>query len=246
TGVGCDAQDHTCSALYEIRYVGLVAGISDPPALVPAGFIVGWDGDLGDIPSGWSRATDYDGQFVRGATGTTSGATGGAQTHSHTTPGHTHTIGQHSHTLPASTGTTDLPQSTRRTTTQSTRGIRGHSHPLPPSTNASPGGPSGIATPGTSTANHEPLNYTVAWIASDGAPTSIPSGALVWGTTEITGYPAADASLLGHYLKGAPASNPGGAMAGSDRHTHTVNAHSHAGLGTHTHTAQNTGLQGTI
>src|SRR5690606_32531469 len=85
TGVGCDAQDHTCSALYEIRYVGLVAGISDPPALVPAGFIVGWDGDLGDIPSGWSRATDYDGQFVRGATGTTSGATGGAQTHSHTT-----------------------------------------------------------------------------------------------------------------------------------------------------------------
>src|SRR5690606_7140563 len=97
----------------------------------------------------------------------------------------------------------------------------------------------------TTTANHEPPSYTVAWIESDGTPTTIPGGALVWGTVDITNYPTQSA-LNGRYLRGAATSNAGGAAGGSASHNHTVNSHSHVYGLSHTHTAGNTSLQGTI
>lgn len=245
-GDGCDAEDHVCQVVYELRYVGLVEGVAEPPALVPAGFIVGWDGALEDIPSGWTRATSLDGRYIRGSSATTSGATGGQSTHSHTMPPHTHTVGSHSHTLPASTSNTDMPIETRRVSSSQPRGIRGHSHPMPANTGTTSGLPNVAPVNATTTsANHEPPYYTVAWIESDGTPTTIPAGALVWGTADIANYPT-ESSLNGRYLRGAATSNPGGTTGGSASHDHTVNSHSHLYGFSHTHTAGNTSLQGTI
>lgn len=247
-GVGCDAVDHECELTYELRYVGLVEGVSDPPALVPAGFIVGWDGPLAEIPSGWSRATTLDGRYPRGSTATSSGGTGGALTHSHTTPGHTHPIGTHRHEMPANTSTVDDPIPTTRVATPTTRGIRGHSHPFGEGavTGSAAGGTSGSASPGTTTVNHEPPHYEVAFIESDGTPTSIPVGAIAWAATTPTGYDTLTGSFTNRVLKGAPTSTQGGTFAGAVNHSHTVAAHTHTGLGSHTHTTPNTQRQGTV
>src|SRR5690606_30431743 len=163
-----------------------------------------------NIPSGWSRATSLDGRYVRGATGTASGATGGQSTHSHTQPSHTHTVGSHSHTLPASTSSTDMPIATKRVTSTVRRGLRGHSHPMPANTGTASGLPNvAPASTTTTSASHEPPYYTVAWIESDGTPTTIPAGALVWGTADIANYPT-ESALNGRYLRGAATSNAGG------------------------------------
>src|SRR5690606_6865674 len=129
--------------------------------------------------------------------------------------------------------------------TSSLRGIREHRHSRgAANTGNVSGGTSSIASPGTSSTNHEPLHYTVAFIVSDGTPTAIPTGALVWGTNvPPSGYTVE--ALTNRVLKGAATATPGGTLGGSTAHNHTVNAHTHTGLGSHTHTVANVLQQGT-
>src|SRR5690606_10056686 len=157
-----------------------------------------------------------------------------------------HTVGSHSHTLPANTGSTDMPIATKRVDSSVRRGLRVHSHPMPANTGTTSGLPNvAPVNATTASASHEPPYYTVAWIESDGTPTTIPAGALVWGTSDISNYPT-ESSLNGRYLRGAATSNPGGTTGGSASHNHTVNSHSHVYGISHTHTGGHTGPQGLV
>jgi len=52
-------------------------------------------------PTGWTRVSAWDSKMIRGAA--SYGATGGADTHTHTGPSHTHTYDVHTHTVTAHT-----------------------------------------------------------------------------------------------------------------------------------------------
>jgi len=52
-------------------------------------------------PTGWTRVSAWDSKMIRGAAAY--GATGGADTHTHTGPSHTHTYASHTHSVAAHT-----------------------------------------------------------------------------------------------------------------------------------------------
>ena len=92
---------------------------------IPAGVIVMWSGEIGDIPDGWALCDgsddtpDLTDKFICGSDGGDLGTTGGSSTYSLTVsqlPGHTHTgvampAGAHAHpiTLGAGTGSSLRP-----------------------------------------------------------------------------------------------------------------------------------------
>jgi len=98
---------------------------------VPKGAIVMWSGTLANIPTGWALCNGSNGtpnlldRFVLGVSGGENpGATGGANSHTHSTPAHQHQIPaqtadlpQHTHTLPSQT--VNLPDHTHTTTIKS-------------------------------------------------------------------------------------------------------------------------------
>lgn len=245
----CADPAHTCEVTYQVRYVGLVSGVADPPSLVPEGFIVGYDGPLEEIPSGWTRVSALNGRYPKGATGLTSGSTGGALTHTHTSPGHSHEFDSHRHSLPANTGgSTTASISTKRWEGSSGQrfsaprgGVGGHTHPVggftayfPRTPLDSPArGNTLSSSPSTSSAGNEPLNRTAVFIQSDGTPTSLPSDSFVLGTSTPADFEAMT-PFHGRYLKGAAAGSPGGGLGGTSTHTHTLNAHTH-GTPAHSH-----------
>lgn len=242
-GASCTDPDHICELTYEVRYIGVVTAAVTERTLVPAGLILGWDGLLTDIPSGWSRVTALDGVHVRGASGTGSGATGGSATHTHTTGGHSHTLGSHTHPVGGSTGIgSGTAVTARGVSGQPGAALAGHTHARPSRTGTQAGAVSGAAAPGTSAAPNDPRHLTVVWIESDGSATSIPVGALAFGTELIQEFEAGPSGVL---LKGAAPGGEGGVLGGSDTHTHTVDAHTHTG-GSHTHPIANTGIPNTF
>ena len=122
---------------------------------LPSGTIVMWSGPINSIPAGWALCNGQYGtpnlqdQFIRGVKiGENPGPGGGSTSHNHV-------VNAHAHSLPANTGA-------RRggggyVAFGRDDGLTGnHSHPL--------GGNTGSSAPGTSTQDHLPPFYKLAFI----------------------------------------------------------------------------------
>jgi hypothetical protein len=240
---GCEIQTEPCDITYSIRYWGYVSTFVELPDTIPDGMILGWPGTAVSIPSGWTRVTSLDARYPLGATGigapvTTGGATG----HSHTmAAAHGHTIGAHSHSVGGSTGTSSSSTTSARYNGASQpQADQPHSHTRPANTVQRDAVFSGLATPGTASADNLPLTREVIWIESDGTPAQYPVGVLGWATEAVSGWDT-DALSAGRFLKGAAAAGNGGAQIGAATHQHFINAHDHTGVN-HDHAISNTGL----
>ena len=199
---------------------------------VASGIICLWTGTNASIPANWTRETTLDARYPKGAaTGVDPGATGGALTHSHTTPTHVHTAA-HTHTVPnspAGSGTTARDSAT-------TNPPDTHTHDSNPAT-ANPTVDLPTSSPSTDTINHEPSNFVVIFIKSDGTPTGFPVDAVIiwddaagapagWNLADGGGTPARP-NMSGRYLKGAAAGGDGGGTGGALTHSHAVASHDH-------------------
>jgi hypothetical protein len=242
-GVDCESFGLPCDITYRVRYVGYVSATTvQLPNTIPAELILGWPGTAASIPSGWSRVTDLDGYYPRGATTTAApSVTGGAATHTHTTPNHTHVIGSHSHPLGGNTSTTSSTISSPRfnggTFAQSESP---HYHPRPAATGVAPAQPTSASAPGTSPANNLPQSREVIWIKSDGTQSAYPVGVLGFSIENVSAW-TDDTASGSRFLRGAAAGANGGAALGSNTHIHSVLAHTHNGF-SHDHGIGSTGL----
>lgn len=79
-------------------YLDVIIGQNRTTAeVVQFGLLAYYIGNENDLPTGW-RLYSRVGRFLRGASST--GATGGSETHSHGTQSHSHQLQEHSHTTP--------------------------------------------------------------------------------------------------------------------------------------------------
>jgi hypothetical protein len=239
----CEVSSSDCDEItYRVRYLGYVSTSVELPDNIPDDLILGWPSTAASIPSGWTRVTSLDGYYPRGSSGTGApSTTGGAASHTHTTPGHTHSIASHSHTVGGSTGSSNSSTTSARFNGASQpQADQPHTHSRPSATGTRAAFPSGSTSPSAASANNAPPTRDVIWIASDGARTAYPVGALGWATEAVSGWEN-DATSSGRFLKGAAAAGNGGATSGSSTHTHSIASHSHTGF-IHDHTISNTGL----
>lgn len=198
---------------------------------VPSGVIIAWPSTNASIPTGYSRATAYDGRFVKmiATSGTNPGTTGGATSHSHSSGGtHTHSVPDHTHASP----TTSL--GTNHDTTDNSNGANvytfpwnagAHSHSL--SIASAGGSTSGTASPDLASTITEPQYLTVIFIKSDGSK-GVPANALGYFNGAAPTNFSAYANGANNLWKGAAAAADGGGTGGTNSHTHTVNSHSHS------------------
>lgn len=247
-GLTCDHQPEPCCSYYRARTIArvdgalLVSAWSDAwsPG-IPQGLIFMWPAEVSSIPSGWNRVTALDGRYPKQVPDalTQPGATGGAETHTHTTPGHAHGL-NHLHTTAANTAAATG-------TFNSSDGAPGtagypasHTHTRPSTGSATVS--SGSASPGTNSASDNPSRLEVVWIGSAGTPLGVPDGGVaLMGDIAPAGWTTyADAS--GRFLKGAGTGQDGGTTVDSEvsTHSHDVNAHTHSSTA-HAHTSANTG-----
>lgn len=242
-GVDCDVFGLPCDITYRVRYVGYISATTiQLPNTIPAELILAWPGTAASIPSGWSRVTDLDGYYPRGATAATAPvATGGATSHTHTTPNHTHVIGSHSHNLGGNSSTSSSTISSARFNGGSfPQSESPHYHPLPATTGTAAAQQTSAAAPGTSAANNIPQSREVIWIKSDGTQSAYPVGVLAFSIENVSAW-VDDAASGNRFLKGAAAGGNGGAAPGSNQHNHSVLAHGHNGF-SHDHSIASTGL----
>jgi len=122
---------------------------------LPSGTIVMWSGPINSIPAGWALCDGQNGtpnlqeQFIRSVKiGENPGPGGGSVSHSHV-------VNAHAHALPKTTGQTGGGGG--HVAIWKNQGLTGkHSHPL--------GGNTVSSAPGTSTQNHLPPFYKLAFI----------------------------------------------------------------------------------
>lgn len=209
---------------------------------IPAnvGFI--WPGTHASIPAGWSRETTLDARYPKGtAAGVDPGGTGGALTHSHTTTGHVHTAA-HVHTVPNS----PAGSGNNNRDNPATACPEAHTHNNNPNT-VNPTIDLTSDTPGTDAVNHEPSNFVVIFIKSDGTPAGVPNNAVAlwneaaatptnWNLCDGGGAPARP-DMRNRWLKGAAALGDGGGTGGGTTHSHSVVSHTHGTNFAHDHPA---------
>lgn len=197
-------------------------------AVVPAGVIVAWPGTVASIPAGWTRVAALDGVYPKGDTAT-AGTTGGGS-HTHSIASHLHTVG-HSH---ANQWSSAGASGGAAVNNFGLVAYAGHGHATVFAASSRDSG----ATASTSDATTIALSrVVVVFIQSDGTPTALPAGAIMWANAAIA--PAAwnicdgtgdIVNLVPSYLAGAATGTDGGtATVAAAAHTHTT--------GTHTHTA---------
>lgn len=248
----CDHETEQCCSYYRARTIGRISGSvvisewsDDADPGLPAGLVVAWPSTVASIPAGWTRQTDLDDKYLKGAAaGAQPGTIGGAASHTHTVPPHSHDL-THTHTMTGPTSAVS-PAAGIVTSTPNTAGslnvLSTHTHTVPAAT-GSAAISSGTTTPVPSSRANDPDMLRVIWIESDGTPTGVPNGALgLTSATSITGW-TDFANATGRYLKGAQAGGfDGGATAASllDNHTHAIPVHNHTGAA-HTHTGGTTG-----
>lgn len=246
TGPDCTDEAAACDITYRVRYWGYVSATIEVPDTIPDGLILGWPGTAGTIPSGWSRVTDLDTRYPRGATTTAApSATGGAAGHTHSAPAHLHSVRPHDHELSGLTNPTfDSGVNTDAADNAYAISRSAHRHGYPSAVGITPGRESSTVTPATSSANNLPPTREVIWIQSAGAQVAFPVGVLGFSAESISGW-TADTASSGRYLRGAAAAGNGGASNGAATHSHTVNAHTHT-TPTHSHTSGPTGISDTV
>jgi len=122
---------------------------------LPSGTIVMWSGSIASIPNGWGLCNGQNGtpdlqdQFIRSVKSEENPGPGGGSA------SHNHVVNSHQHTLPDNTGARKGGGGTWGAS-QNKSLTGNHSHPL--------GGNSGASAPGTSTQNHLPPFYKLAFI----------------------------------------------------------------------------------
>lgn len=244
----CDHPLEECCSYYRARTIGRINGsivisswsdVTDPG--VPDGLIFMWPGTNASVPSGWSRVTDLDGYYLKGAAaGQQPGTVAGAASHTHVLPVHNHDL-THSHTLTGNTSTTSAGSvTTGPNTAGNTSALASHVHAMPASVDPRSIS-SGDTAPGVGSVNNDPPRLDVIFIESSGAPAGIPNTALGFtAETSLAGW-TDYANATGRFLKGAAPAGNGGATAASTlaNHTHTIGAHTHTGA-THNHPDDNT------
>jgi hypothetical protein len=204
---------------------------------ISAGVMIPWPSTVAAIPVGWTRATAYDGRFVKmiATSGTAPGATGGAVTHDHVFAAHQHTYANHTHSGTWGTSAAHSGGVNANATAVAAPSFIGHTHTSAGAAGA-PDFATNNSTPATwDTLAQNPLHVTVVFIKSDGTPAGIPVNGLVWATSVLSGF-VAYATLDNRLMKGAATGADGGASGGTDptTHSHTSAVHSHP-INNHTH-----------
>lgn len=203
--------------------------------VVPQNMIIIWSGTHASIPSGFSRATELDGKFIKGAgSGQNGGGTGGSNTHSHTgASAHTHSVsGTHTHTISLSW----LGGSKDDRTGVDT--LADHNHGSFTSA-AATGGSLSSETANYLSADNQPPYREVIFIKSDGTKAIPNLGIVLTALSSLpSGFYACDGnnSTPGYnflFLKGASTSADAGSYGGSYNHDHELD-HTHTAA-THTH-----------
>jgi len=204
---------------------------------IAAGVTIGWPDTAASIPSGWTRVTTLDAKHPKQipSSSTDPGTATGATTHTHTAASHTHTL-SHTHAsgntaagvgtaTAAAGGTVDTQTTEAHTHTTGTVGASVDS--------------SGATVPTSDTGANDPARWDTIWIASDGSPTTIPTGAIGhWNDTTLPPGWSQPANSQERFLRGAAAAGDGGGTAGGS-HTHAGGSHHHAS--SHSHPSGTTG-----
>lgn len=209
-------------------------------AEIPSGIIVLWPGShaTANALSGWSRATAFDDRFVKGRT-SGNAANGGSATHNHSTSAHTHPGASHLHTGESTgtsrTGSYNLHAWNWGGANRGDTDAHIHTHTLTSSSDSY--GTSGNTTSNWSTVTHDPQNYGMIAIVSDGTPEGFPDDSVVLynsssAPTDWTNH-AGSRDLL---LRMPATGDAGGGSSGSANHAHNASAHTHnAAAGNHDH-----------
>lgn len=209
---------------------------------IPPGIVIAWPSTAASIPAHWTRVTSMDSKHPKGVpnTSTDPGTTGGALTHIHTAAAHTHTGPTTAHTHTGTTGAPDTGSNSPQAI-GSALAASGHTHAFTTGSVAAAG--TNATTSGSWNVSSIVLPlYVVIWIESDGATTTVPSGALIlWpsGAGNPTGY-SPDANATNAFLVGAAAAGDGGGTQAEASHVHTGVAHTHT-IAAHTHGSATTG-----
>lgn len=244
TGPDCEMETEDCDITYRVRYWGYVSDSVEIPETIPVDLILAWPGTVATIPDGWTRVTEMDSHYPRGATSSAEPTIySGVTSHVHTTPGHTHQISSHSHTVGGSTSGSSTSTTTRRFNgADKALANQSHSHTLPASTGQSGTLTSTSSTPGTNEMTNQPPTYEVIFIKSDGTETGFPPGILGWSVENVSGW-TPDAASQGRFLRAAILGGNGGQSYGANFHTHQVLSHDHT-MPVHDHSIANSGLSG--
>lgn len=201
---------------------------------VPKNVILLWPSTNASIPSGWVRESALDGLYPKAWGSQNPNVSGGANTHSHTSTPHGHNMNTHGHSVVSASNSSPSNASNRADNI-----LDNHDHGTF-TINGPSGGSLQNASPGWSSANHEPLYYTMIFVKPPTfASPLLPGLALLWndaaapdGWSHCNGG-GSTPDLRNRYLKGAAAGldagDAGGALTHSHdiSHGHTANSHSH-------------------
>lgn len=194
-----------------------------------------YDGTHAEVSSltGWSRITDLDSRFIKGAaTSADPNDTGGASTHTHTSPSHNHTLNAHTHTYV-------LDDCFAATDTSDGSGLIACEHYHTGTSGAASGGTTSSDAVTYGAVSNNPPYYDVIFIKPNGNRPLPAKGMMFYNTvTAPNGLTFCDGGsstpdLRGKFIRGAAASGNAGGTGGSTTNTHDI-SHSHTAQA-HTH-----------
>lgn len=214
---------------------------------IAAGIIVGFPDTVANLPgAGWSRQTALDGKHPKQIpnSSTDPGTQGGSAQHHHSEGSHNHTIA-HTHI----TGTNTAASSgTAQDTASGTPDAAQDAHVHSIGVVATPAAPNDVSGDGvnpdgsaitTDNKDNDPARWDTIWIESNGTPTIIPTGAILyWNNATLPPSWTQPANGKDKFLRGAAAAGDGGGTGGGTSHTHAGNHHHSS---THFHPSGTTG-----
>lgn len=202
-----------------------------------------WPSTNATIPANYSRETDLDGRFPKGATaGNGGGVIGGANTHTHTSPSHSHSMGEHAHTFGFTSAAQGSPLVRTKSNASAAEVFNGsHTHNTA-TTGAVVGGTVTDSLVYGAVSNNPPY-YDVIYIKSAGSRGVPPSTISLYASSSPpTGFSFCDGTggtpdLRNRYLRGAPSGQNADVTVGGGSttnihdisHSHTATNHTHTG-----------------
>lgn len=198
--------------------------------------IVPYDSTHASIPTNFTRETQLDGLYPKGAPNATNpGTTGGNATHSHTSPGHTHTLAGHQHDITTNSVAHYLEAVNGSDSGGGPIGREVHYHTGTTDTVTSASIGSVTVTYG-SYSNHPPY-YEVIFIKATNY-VLIPNNALILSANDSRTDMSFHTASANRYLKGAGTGADAGGTGGSLTNAHTID-HVHSTSHGHTGTSGN-------